>query len=353
MHRFPTTAVTIAFSLAALTSSTGCSTPGLPTGASPAPADCTAVSDLFMVDEVLADPDHACHDWLDRVHGRVARSSSASAAVWTLRGDHGTAIMTSAVHTLGVGFLGVGDADVPETVRNPADETGVARIRLIAASGRAVDDRLSPMFVLYNPAIPADQNDDGFRDITPEHDFYLAVLDSQKLDPGPPLGTPEPLTNQPPSIYDPAGDTLADPTHADVEPGQIVLILGFPSHPRFAGGMTAGVGVVLSDDEAGAAVEALGNAGDEEGGIPYDADVEMFIEGSAAGGMSGGGVFDVDGHLVAITVRATEAVDLPRYVRAVRMTYVVTELGDAFGRLDTAMQDAVQPFLERIMQNVE
>lgn len=92
---------------------------------------------------------------------------------------------------------------------------------------------------------------------------------------------------------------------------------------------------------------ALRDAGDEEGTLAYDPEVEIFVEGQAVAGMSGGAAFDVEGRLVGILVRASTA-DLggPSYVRAVRMTFVTAELTRTFDTLDPASQDVVRTYLE-------
>ncbi len=317
------------------------------------PADCADVTSLFAVRDVLVNRDHGCFVWVDETHGRVARSGAASAAIWTRRTEFGTAVMTSAVHTLGVGFLGPGGSEIAQTLRDPSLEHGVARVRLIDEDGIDSSVFVSPVFVLYNPAIPVGENGNGFADILPEHDFYLAVVDGQRLEDAPLLEVPGPLSNEGPRLYDPAMRADVEPTFAASSADALVLIMGYPAdgHGNSGTPLCASVGRVLSDAEAVSAVVALAAAGDEEGGIAYDAEVEMIIEGSAAGGMSGGGVFDRDGLLVGVIVRATEAASLPQYVRAVRMTYVVSRLGGAFDGLAPEVRDAVSRYLEPGIQN--
>ncbi len=96
-----------------------------------------------------------------------------------------------------------------------------------------------------------------------------------------------------------------------------------------------------------AAVAALADAGDPEGSIPYDSEVEVMIEGPAAAGMSGGPVISRAGRLVGVLVRASDEHDGVQYVRAVRMTFVATRLAATFGRLPTVAQAAVEGYLER------
>lgn len=312
------------------------------------PDSCSEVTELFLAGAVLSDPDHACHDWLDAVHGRVARSSGASASVWTRRTEFQTAVITSAVHTLGVGFIGPAEIDIEESLVDPsaAENGGVARIRLIGEEGVDPDDRISPMFMLYNPAIPAEFNRNRLRDVPPRYDFFLAVVDSQKLESEPLLEVPGPLVNEPTPLYDPGDLTTTAPTYADPTPGSLVLMMGYANEQGFSGRLTAAVGRVLTDEEADRAIGALQIVGDEEGDIDYDAEVEMLIEGHAAGGMSGGGVFDIEGVLVGVIVRASESLEVTEYVRAVRMTFIVSELSSALDGLSADEQLEVLPYLD-------
>ncbi|NIX19923.1 MAG: hypothetical protein GWN07_08830, partial [Actinobacteria bacterium] len=51
------------------------------------------------------------------------------------------------------------------------------------------------------------------------------------------------------------------------------------------------------DAQAEQKIMDLASAGDPEGDIAYDAEVEIIIEGPAAAGMSGGPVVDEEGRL--------------------------------------------------------
>lgn len=318
------------------------------------PADCTDITGLFPAQSVLSDTDHSCRDWLDATHGRVARSRQGSAVIWTRRTLVGTAVMVSAMHTLRVGSFGTTGTDVPATFHFPATRSADVIVRLVDPDGLMLSDGLSPAFWLFNPFIPADRHVDGFFGLPPGNDFYLAAVDSQRLQ-----SVEDPSTtinNEPPELYDPTMATTSTTSFAGVTADELVLILGYPTglngpfglSGRSDDGLYASVGRVLSDAEAVDAVAALHDAGDEEGDIDYDSEAEMFIEGSAAPGMSGGGVFDPDNILVGIIVRVTEAQSLPTYVRAIRMTHVQSTVQSTFDDLTPEGQAAVGPFLETV-----
>jgi hypothetical protein len=295
----------------------------------------------------LAEPGHDCHDWLEITHGRVPQSGFMSAAVWSLRTEATTGLMVSAVHTLAEGWIVPGGQPAPAELRDPAEDPGTVRIRHATPGGGAPSEGLSPMFLLWTPAIPAEETGDRMTRITPRHDFFLAVLDSQQLEVyGGLAPIPEPLRHEPPPIHDPAGLTTTEPTYAEARPGELVLVMGYPQGGPTAGLLSASVGRVLDDDEAEAAIAALAAAGDEEGGIPYDPEVELLVEGEARPGMSGGGVFDRDGRLLGILVRASTDLPSTQYIRVVRMTFVVGQLEAHLAEEPPEVADRASPYLE-------
>ena len=319
------------------------------TGGSPggsAPPTCDDVTVLFSADRVLADPDSDCFAWVDAARGRVVRQTVGSASIWSRRSEAGPGLLTGAVHTLGVGWFGPQGTDIRERMSNPADTTGVARLFLFRPDGSGPDELASPLFDMYSPAIPAETNHDAFRYLRPRNDFFVAVVDSQKLDVGLLAPTPRPLVNESLPLYDPDGVTTTEPTHADPVEGDLVLLMGFAGAGDLAGELAASVGRVLSDGKAAGVIETLAAAQDEEGDIPYEAEVEMIIEGQAVTGMSGGAALNRAGQQVGILVRASDAHDGTQYVRAVRMAYVVARLAAAFDDLSPEDQAVVQQYLE-------
>lgn len=308
------------------------------------PESCDAQTNLFLTADVLADATHSCFPWVDATAGRVARSSAASAVVWSLRTQSGPGLLVSAVHTLGHGWFDPTDGDVAEALIDPGGVHGVPRIFLTDAGG-AADELATPLFVFYHPAIPDEENTNGFRDILPVHDFYFGAVDDQKISVDGPVGTADPLRAAPPAVYDPVGLTSAAPTFTSADAGAFVLLVGFPTGAPYGGRQAASVGQVLSDAEAESAITNLAAAGDVEGQIPYTPQVEMLILGHALGGMSGGGVFNREGILVGVIVRASDERDGVQFVRAVRMTYAAGELGDAFDGLSPDERAALAPYL--------
>ncbi len=311
------------------------------------PNDCQSVTPLFSVSEAISNHTLSCWEWLYELQGRVAKNSNQSASVWSLNTEAGTALIVSALHTLGEGWLGPGGTLIEERLRDPNEQPGATRIFLVEGEDGSVDSLASVLFILYNPDVPPDQSGNHLLDVLPRHDFFIGVIDSQKIVMEPFPGEPAPLKHEPPIIFDPSGLTTATQTYADVEPGDTIVLMGYPQAGDLAGKLAASIGRILSNEEAETAISELAALGDEEGGIPYDPEVEMIIEGHAVLGMSGGGVYDRTGNQVGILVRASYEYDGKQFVRAVRMTYVVYSLLLAYESLSDVEKDVVSLYLEK------
>jgi hypothetical protein len=229
---------------------------------------------------------------------------------------------------------------------DPGDALGVSQVRLVEADGSGLSDDAAALFMIYTPEVPADENRNGLQGILPEHDFFFAAVDGQTAADGSGSTQPGPLTATSPLLYDPFDLATVPPAPHDPVAGDLVLMAGYPTAPPFDGTATAAVGRVLDDRAAEAAIDMLAAVGDVEGDIPYAAEAELVVEGSAMGGMSGGGVFDQDGHLVGIIVRASDERDGTQYVRAVRLTYAANQLGSAIEVAGANLQRSLVPYLE-------
>ncbi len=316
-----------------------------PTTASPPvlPDGCDQLTGSLAAAAVLKTIDHPCTAWVDMAMGRAVRGSTGSASLWTRRTPAATGLVVGAVHTLGEGWFGSVGTEISETIVDPGDQVGVPRLHLVLADGSGPDPLASPLFGFYNPAIAAERNGNRMQDVLPLEDFYIGVVDLQKIPVEGPVPVPEPIQRGQVPVYDPAGITVADSTWSTAAPGDLVLMLGYPNA---TGELTMSVGRVLDDDEAAAAVDHLAELGDVEGTVAFDPGVEMFIEGAAEAGMSGGPVVDAGGSLVGILVRATDEHDGVQYVRAVQMSYVAARLEAALLGLSEDERRSVDDFLE-------
>jgi hypothetical protein len=313
------------------------------------PGVCEMRLELGSVNEAFFDATDPCRLWVINTHGRVAKVGFASGSIWSRRTLHGTGLLVSAAHILGEGALGPGGTDIPVRLEDPTQVTGIIGTILPQTNGSTMlRDTYSASFALFNPEIPAAESGDGLANILPRHDFYMTVVDGQALpiEDGP-APVPDPLFDEPLMLHDPLDISVFGPTTAAVEPGDLVMVMGYPSEGDLAGELAFSIGRVLDDTEAEAAVAELAAVGDVEGDIAYDPVAEMILEAGAAVGMSGGAAFDIDSRHVGVLVRASTTTEIDtQYVRATRSTYVVAQLQAAFNDLEPADQEAVAIYLE-------
>lgn len=321
----------------------GCTDPGL-VNADPGRESCDAERGLMVVRRVLDDAGDACYAWVEAVHGRAVRVVFGSGSIWSRRTRHGTGLLTTAAHVLSPC---PGEGDCVEALHDPRRELGQALVKLAVVGGGFPAAAWSAHFPLYNPFTPGDQVRSPA--ILPRHDVSVYVVDPQTFhDDGTSVGiAPGPIEDAPLPLHDPRALTTAGATWATVQPGARVLALGFTNaDAESAGELHASVGRVLSDQEAEQAIEQLRAAGDEEGGIAYDSEAEVLVEGRAIAGMSGAGLFDEQGRQVGVLVRASFADIGVQYVRAVRMSYLVDLIEAALASLPIVDQQAVGVYLE-------
>jgi len=303
----------------------------------------------MTVAEVLADPDHACHIWVDMVQSRGVRvDSGGSASLWSRRTTYGTGLLATAAHVLSPcsALLGEVDGDCPEMLVDPKNSRAAALIRLAQPGGGPPISQLTAHFELYNPFVPEGQ---FWSPLGPSrYDLTIYAVDNQTFQVWDTDAVPEPIHDEALQLHDPYGVTTAEETWGSAEPGMKVLLLGFPTNENYVPAeLAVSVGLVLDDDAAHNAILMLAAAGDEEGLIPYDAEAEFLFEGHASNGMSGGGVYDKDGRQLGIAVRTSFLETGPQYVRAVRMSYVTAKIQAKLENLSPSEQAAIVPYLEQ------
>jgi hypothetical protein len=325
------------------TSSTGAGNQG---GGGAAPGACTPEVGHFAVESALQDASHPCADLVAALHGRTVQVTLASGAIWSRRTQHGTGLLVTAAHVFTP--CAVDGTECPETLRDP-DTLGYAVIKITEPGTGSPSDSFSGHFPLYNPVIPAAENQGNLAGILPAHDISVYVVDPQTfVDDGTSIGhSPGPLQDAELPLHDPESLTTTVPTFASPVAGSAVMLLGYAGDGPFAGKLAATVGEVLSDEEVSTVMTQLQAAGDEEGDVAYDPAVEVFVRGDAYVGMSGGGAFDSSGKQVGTMVRATHADIGARYVRVVRLDYVAGRIAAAYAALSPAEQAAVAPYLEQ------
>lgn len=268
----------------------------------------------------------ACRASIAPLLGRAVQIAGAgSASIWTQRTPAGTALVTTAAHVST-------PCDEEDSVQ-PCIEglqipsVGRAELRLTTAEGEYAS-RWSAMFPLFNVARTLDERRDP-ASILPAHDMAVFVVDGQTFEPWD-RGRIADITHTSPSIFDPHGTSVANPSFADPVAGEELLLLGYPILSGVQPDLYASTIRVYADEEARATLAELGRLGDEEGAVPYDPTVEFVAQGQALRGMSGAGAYNSVGQQVGILVRGTEAGHVP-IVRIVRLRYLAE-------RLETAVQ---------------
>jgi len=192
---------------------------------------------LRSVSDVLATPDHPDHDWVRSVHDRLAKVGQGSGVV-LYRTRRGAAVLVTAAHVLPYEALG------------PAHTAGPG------------------LRVLYAPPISRQDHERG---VPRDDDFAVVLLDGGRTAAGA-GGRNVPATGL--------------PGVAGLRPGQEVLLMGAPAVGNLA--LMYSLGRVLSETEA------------LRRDPRHNADRQFAVQASAAGRMSGGGVFARDGSYLGV-----------------------------------------------------
>ncbi len=264
------------------------------------PENCSEVTALFPVENLLSETDHPCSDWvltsarqlLQVDHGSAFRWGSSSESV------HGASLVVTALHVALNEISVPDDEDLPEWL---AEEPLTQECLFTAWDDTqgGLSQTALPSAKIYHPFLPAEQSENGFLHLLPKNDQTLFVMAwSDEADS---CSTQWSLTLSDISSLV-KGRLQARQPVAD----ELVLLLGFPREAPWEGRLSAAVGRVLSEKEAEECHQRLQALDDEEGAIPLDLENEWFLEGLALGGMSGGGVFNQQGQPVGILVRGAE-----------------------------------------------
>ena len=192
---------------------------------------------LRSVAAVLSAPDHPEHEWVRSVYERLVDMGQGSGVV-LFRTQRNAAVLVTAAHVLPYGVLG-------------SAEVGQLGLRVLFAP----------------PITPEEYEQEVLRD----KDFAVVLAGSGG---GTPPGRRWPVTE------------AGLPGVANVQAGQEVLLMGAPVVGNLS--LMYSVGRVLSTAEA------------QQHDSQYDADKQLIVQASAAGRMSGGGVFARDGSYVGV-----------------------------------------------------
>lgn len=298
-------------------------------------------SNLIKIEDALNHSNTDFANLVNTTRGSVGTNGTGSKVVWSKKNDYNLGLFVSANHVYGISLwpnLNEGFIDI-SSVNNGI--FGGSTMPPINGNANLTNE-LTASFALYHPYIPSNATNTT---ILPENDFYLGIIDNQRIiDNG--LGSYPSLvqTSVPLQIFDPNNRTLSSQTWSVPESNDIVLAIGYPLDKTNYPNGAVSTGKVYSDSEAQQIIQELNVKGDEEGSIPYNAQVEFLANIHALNGMSGGGVFNSGGQLLGIMVRETELNGEP-VLRVVRMSYIVQKLNAFYNTLSTSDRNKLEPFI--------
>ncbi|MDP3468834.1 MAG: serine protease [Daejeonella sp.] len=278
---------------------------------------------------------------LNMVRGSVGTNGPGSKVIWSKKNDHKLGLFVSANHVYGIStWLSRSEEFIKISEINNGIFLGS---RIPSINGNVnLSNELVANFGFYHPLIPSNANN---ATIYPRDDFYLGVIDNQRIiDNG--LGNYPKMvqTSIPLQMYDPNNRTQALQTWADVQADEDVVAVGYPQDKiKYPNGAVS-TGKVCTDKEAESIIESLRLKNDAEGQIPYDSKVEFIAKIHAVAGMSGGGVFNVDGQLLGVMVRATQLNGEP-ILRVVRMKFIRQKINAFYNTLSTSDKNKFRPFI--------
>lgn len=278
---------------------------------------------------------------INKVRGSVGTNGSGSKVIWSKNNDYNLGLFVSANHVYGINsWPSLNEEFIDITTIN----NGIFLGSKIPQTNGSVNlsNELNANFGLYHPQIPSTATNTT---ILPKDDFYLGIIDNQRiLDNG--LGNYPNLvqTSTPLQMFDPNSRTKATQTWSAVDANEIVIALGYPQDKATYPNGAISTGIVYSDVEAENIIQTLKLNSNVEGDIPYNSEVEFLANIEAIAGMSGGGIFNAEGQLLGIMVRATELDGNP-VLRAVRITYIKQKINAFYNALSVSNKNKIRPFI--------
>ncbi|GAA0367638.1 hypothetical protein GCM10009092_34950 [Bowmanella denitrificans] len=338
-----------ALSLTALLFLSACNSSSGPSPGHPPPTDdglkaltlSQADSYSESVEKILEADDSNLAKLLERVRGRVGTFRSGSISIIGTNSETGLGFYASANHVFGLSsWLDFAEGHIEDFYGQGIYATS----HIVAHSGEInLWDMNTANFPLYHADISADAQNTT---IVPAEDFYLGLVDSQTIPVSNLAQYPEDINTQTPvSLYDPDQVLSTNTTWTQAQSGIKVLALGYPQDTVSYPYGRASVGSILTDQAAEQAILALKAQGDEEGNIPYNAQVEFIANFPAQAGMSGGSVFDEKGRLLGVMVRSTATQDAS-YTRVVRISYIRERFQHYYQTLSADQKAHLQQFVD-------
>ncbi|MEZ4970429.1 MAG: serine protease [Flavobacteriaceae bacterium] len=299
-------------------------------------------TDLIKLEDAIDHSNTEFANLINKVRGSVGTFGPASKVIWSKKNDYNLGLYVSANHVYGVDTW---DSREESFIDLSKFNNGIFLKSQIPSRNGSVSlgNELIADFGLYHPEIPMSTTNTT---ILPKDDFYIGIVDNQRATDNGLAIYPNPVqTSQALQMYDPNNRTTSAKTWANVVEGDTILVVGYPQDKTNYPNGAVSTGKILSDSEAENTIELLKEAGDVEGEIPYNSNVEFIAKAEAIAGMSGGGVFNSEGQLVGVSVRATTLNEEP-LLRVVRITYIRNNLLSFYESLSSKEKNKLRPFID-------
>lgn len=296
---------------------------------------------LIKIEDAITHSNTDFANLVNNIRGSIGTNGSGSKVIWSKKNDYNLGLFVSANHVYGI-------SSWPSLNEDFIDITSINNgiflgSKMPPINGNPVfSDELIANFGLYHPEIPSNATNTS---ILPENDFYLGIIDNQRIIDNVLANYPSLVqTSIPLQIFDPQNRTLSSQTWAEPNVGEEVIAIGYPQDKTAYPNGAVSKGKIYSNTEAEKIILLLNQNNDTEGNIPYNHEVEFLANIHAVSGMSGGGVFNADGRLLGIMVRATTLNQEP-ILRVVKMSYIIKKLNNFYNTLSVSDKNKIMPFI--------
>ncbi len=297
---------------------------------------------LIKIEDALSGDNQNLKSILEKIRGSVGKRGPGSKTIWSRKNDFGLGIYVSANHVLGIEGW---DHRTEEFVDLTNMNDGIFLTSKLPPTNGSIEigDTLVADFPFYHSNISISATNTT---LVPEEDFYIGIVDNQKIKDGLFSIYPEMVqTYTPLTMYDPFNRTKEIKTWDEAIPNEYAVLVGYPHDVENYPNGAVLYSMILTDAEAEQAINKLKDAGDVEGNISYKKDVEFFVSGKGFAGMSGGGVFNSHGQCLGIMVRASDTNSAPEIIRVIRITFIRNKLIQFYKSLPENGKSKFIPFL--------
>lgn len=298
-------------------------------------------TNLIKVEEALNHTNTDFVNLINKIRGSVGTNGPGSKVIWSKKNDYKLGLFVSANHVYGINTWPSLNEEFFDIATN---NNGIFLGSKIPPTNGSINltNELIANFGLYHPLIQSNATNTT---ILPKDDFYLGILDNQRIIDNGLANYPTFVkTTTPLQMYDPNNRTQSAQTWSGTDTNQIVTAFGYPQDKAIYPNGAVSTGKVYSDLEAENIIQSLKLKGDFEGDIPYNPEVEFLANVEAIAGMSGGGVFNNNGQLLGIMVRATKLNGKP-VLRVVRITYIKQKMNAFYNALSITNKNKMRPFI--------